>query len=366
MARKLFVAATGQHKGKTTCTLGIAAALKQKGFKVGYCKPVGKNHIQIDGQNVDKDVVLFENVLDFKVQPDKHSPVIIASGVTSAFINEPNDFHFREDILLASEYLENEYDIIVYEGTGHVGVGSIIGLSNAQVAKTLNAEVILIAEGGIGSTFDRLNLNLSLFREQGVPVKGIIINKVHPDKIERVTSNLAKALKKINIPVLGTLPYDKSLSFPLIGTVKSAIKGINLLNGDQINNQVEEILAGSTLEINEFTYFQNLLLIVTYDNLEKKIYKIKKEAEKKNMDKCPICGVIITGYNPKMKRSIDLDLCQNYLSENKVPVLATKLDTYDAVVAISQIEVKINTNTPWKVNRAIKMIENNIAIENLL
>ena len=35
MAKKLFVAATGQHKGKTTCTLGIVAALKAKGLKVG-------------------------------------------------------------------------------------------------------------------------------------------------------------------------------------------------------------------------------------------------------------------------------------------------------------------------------------------
>ena len=366
MAKKLFVAATGQHKGKTTCTLGIAAALKAKGLKVGYCKPVGQNHIQISDQNVDKDVVLFEGILNFDIQPDLHSPVIIASGVTSEFIKQPSKFPFKEKILKAAEYFENEYDVVVYEGTGHAGVGSIVGLSNAQVAKMLNAQVIMIAEGGIGSTFDRLNMNLSLFREQNVPVKGIIINKVHPDKIERVTTNLTKALEKIDIPVLGALPYDKALSFPLMGTVKGAIDGSVLLNEEQMNNQVEEILAGSTVEIDEFTYFQNLLLIVTYDNLEQKIQKIKTEAEKKNMDGCPLSGVIITGYKKPKNESINLDLSKNYLVQNRVPVLATNLDTYDTVVAISQIEVKINTKTPWKVNRAIELIQHNISIDDLL
>ena len=157
MAKKLFVAATGQHKGKTTCTLGIAAVLKAHGFNVGYCKPVGQNHILIGDQTVDKDVVLFEGILDFDTQPDIHSPVIIASGVTSEFINDPSKFLFKERILEAAAYLENEYDVVVYEGTGHAGVGSIVGLSNAQVAKMLDAEVIVVAEGGIGSTFDRFS-----------------------------------------------------------------------------------------------------------------------------------------------------------------------------------------------------------------
>ena len=65
MTKKLFIAATGQHKGKTTSTLGIAASLKKQGLNVGYCKPVGQNHILIGDAKVDKDVVLFENLLNF-------------------------------------------------------------------------------------------------------------------------------------------------------------------------------------------------------------------------------------------------------------------------------------------------------------
>lgn len=366
MAKRLYVAATGQHKGKTTCTLGIVAALKAKGLKVGYCKPVGQNHVLIKDKPVDKDVVLFESILDFETQPEIHSPVVIASGVTSRYVNDPEAFSFKDDIGKAADYLESRYDIVVYEGTGHAGVGGIIDLSNAQVAKMLNADVIIVAEGGIGRTFDRLNLNLGLFRELGVAVKGVIINKVHPDKMELVTANLNRALERIDIPVLGALPYDKALSFPLMSTIKKAVKGEVLLNGTEMNKQVEDILAGSTLEIDEFTYFHNLVLIVTHDNLHHKIERINEEAKNKEIEGCPLSGVVITGYNKPGNEAIDFGASDDYLTRHSVPVLATNLDTYDTVVAISRIEVKINTNTPWKVSRAIELIRDNIPVERFL
>ena len=138
------------------------------------------------------------------------------------------------------------------------------------------------------------------------------------------------------------------------------------MNEERMNNQVEDILAGSSLEIDEFTYFQNLVLIVTRSNLQAKIEKIKEEAKKKNMEACPLSGVIITNYSRSANEPADLDLADDYLKENQVPVLATDLDTYDTVVAISRIEVKINTKTPWKVSRAIELIKDNIAVEKLL
>ena len=43
-----------------------------------------------------------------------------------------------------------EKDYVIIEGTGHAGVGSVFNLSNAQVARRLNAKVIIVAAGGIG------------------------------------------------------------------------------------------------------------------------------------------------------------------------------------------------------------------------
>ena len=42
------------------------------------------------------------------------------------------------------------------------------------------------------------------------------------------------------------------------------------------------------------------------------------------------------------------------------------LETYGAVVKIARIEVKINLQTPWKVKRAVDMIEHNINLDLIL
>jgi len=290
MAKKIYIAATGQHKGKTTCTLGIAAAIKKKGINLGYCKPIGQTHLMVRGVMTDKDAVLFEDVLGFEVHPEIHSPVVVASGLTAKYIEDPTQYDFESKIKAAAKYLENKHELIIYEGTGHAGVGSVIDLSNAQVAKLLDAEVILIIGGGIGRAYDRLNLNLSLFREQGVGVKGVILNKVHIDKLDHVKYHMQKKLKEEGIPLLGVLPFDRKLSFPLMATVKKSIKGLVILNSHKLYNQVEEILAGSFFEINEFTYFRNMLLIVNQNNFKKAIEKIKYHADKKGMKIALIAG----------------------------------------------------------------------------
>lgn len=62
-------------------------------------------------------------------------------------------------IVDAYENVSAKSDAVLCEGTGHVGVGSIIELSNAAVAAKLGADVILVANGGLGSAFDELEMN---------------------------------------------------------------------------------------------------------------------------------------------------------------------------------------------------------------
>ena len=52
--------------------------------------------------------------------------------------------------------LSAAHEFVVVEGTGHCGVGSVLGWNNARVAATLGVDVVLVANGGIGSTFDDL------------------------------------------------------------------------------------------------------------------------------------------------------------------------------------------------------------------
>jgi len=364
--KHIYVAATGQHVGKTTSTLGLVANLLEQGFKTGYCKPVGQKYVSFDDMIADKDAVLFGKVIGFDVDPAIHSPVIIGQGVTKDFIKNPDQFKFAEAIDFAATELGKQYQVVVYEGTGHPGVGSVCELSNAKVAKQLKAGVIMIVEGGIGRTIDKLNMCLSLFKANDVPLLGVIVNKVLPEKIEEIDYYLSKKFEQMGVPLLGILPYDRTLSFPIMETVKQAVGGKVLLNEDCMNNRVEDIIAGSLVDVEEFSRFQNILLVTSIRRLNEAIAKVERISEMKGLEESPLSGVIVTGDGRHARWYDTADLNSPYFLKHKIPVITTKLDTYGSVVKTSRIEVKINTRTPWKSKRAIELIRENLNFDLLL
>jgi dethiobiotin synthetase len=340
--------------------LGLVAAFMKKGVKVSYCKPVGQKSLNVNEVEVDKDAVLFADLMKFKLDGDIHSPVILGKGATAAFIDQPQNFAYPESISYAAKELNKDSELIIYEGTGHPGVGSIVDLSNADVAKMVDASVIMVVEGGIGSTIDMLSLCLAKFQMLNIPILGVIINKVKPSKIEKVRKYVGKYLKGFDLPLLGVIPYDKSLAFPLMKTVAKAINGIVSFNENQLSNKVEDILAGSLIDLDEFKSSKDLLLVVSAQKVQDAISKIKSISELVGLEHSPLSGIVATGHGAITGP------CLDYIQENKIPVVRTTLDTYGSVLKISRIEVKINRSTPWKVARAIELIERNVDMDALL
>ena len=83
----------------------------------------------------------------------------------------------EDRICRAFDRVSWEKDFTLIEGTGHAGVGSVFDLSNARVAKLLNAKVIIVTPGGIGRPIDEIAMNKALFDRFGVEVVGAILDR---------------------------------------------------------------------------------------------------------------------------------------------------------------------------------------------
>jgi BioD-like phosphotransacetylase family protein len=357
---KIYVAATSQHVGKTTSTLGLLNSLRQQGLKVGYCKPLGQQFIDVGPSRVDKDALLFSKFMDFDLVPELHSPVILGSGATTAFLDNPKAFNYGTKILKASKILQQNYDTVVYEGTGHPGVGSVVGLSNAKVADMLGAGLIMVVEAGIGNTIDRLDLNLSVFEQKKIPVLGIIINKAQPQKIDKVKHYVGRVLKERKLPLLGIIPFEEELALPLMDTIAKAINAEVVLHSDMLDNKIKGIIAGSLIDMSEMKDFDHQLLVVSINRLEEALKKLTQVTRLMSMRESPLSGVILTGQGDMSPSQVA------YIKANKIPVLRSKIDTYEAVIKISRIEVKINVRTPWKVRKAMDLFEAHVDLSPVL
>ncbi len=361
MLDRLYIAATSQHVGKTTCTLGLMAAIRARGHKTSYCKPVGQEFVELGSLKVDKDALLFARGMDFELKAELHSPVIIGRGVTSDFLDDPHQFNFASAITKASRRLQRDNDLVVYEGTGHPGVGSVVDMSNAQVAQLLGAPVVMIVEGGIGSTIDLLNMNLALFRERRVPVRGVIVNKTLPGKLDKVRHYVDIYLKKVGIPLLGVLPFEKQLSSPIMATIRRALQGKTLMHKGHLDNRVENIASGSLLAQKEIENLKNLLVIVSRRRFSEAIGALQIILQQRGLTGATVAGIVVTG------EGANEDVPHiDWLKAHKIPVVACALDTYGAAIRINSMEVKINLKTPWKIRRAVELIEEHIDMDLLL
>ena len=144
------------------------------------------------------------------------SPVHIPRGFTKAYIAARSWRTSAPGIRAAHADLRRDRDMLLIEGTGHAGVGAVIGLSNAVVAAMLGAPAIIVSEGGVGRPIDEIVLNASLFASHGVEVAGAIVNKVDLDAQPGSSRILERGLALHGIPLLGVLPYKPILSNPTL------------------------------------------------------------------------------------------------------------------------------------------------------
>lgn len=358
--KNLYVAATSQHVGKTTSTLGLAASFKKAGINTGYCKPVGQQHVELKGSVVDKDAVLFADLLKLDIIPNIHSPVIIGKGATQSYLDDPGKYDLNSMLNYAKGQLKTAHDATIFEGTGHPGVGSVADVSNAHVAKLLDASVVMVVEGGIGSTIDKLNMSMALFREHQVPVVGVIINKVVPSKMEMVSRYVGIWLEKNNLSLLGTVPYDSTLAFPLIWTISKSIHGTIEYYKEKGFNKVENILAGSLVDLTELSKSSDNLLVVSSRVLDESIHRVQMLSRSEDVEDSPLSGIVVTGEEMISDESL------KYIHDHQLPVIRTDLDTYGVVIKISKLEVKINRRTPWKIAKAIQLIQENVDVEKMI
>src|SRR5207342_3018932 len=115
--RHVYLAATGQNRGKTTVSLGVLDGFHRRGLSTGFVKPVGQRTIIEDGVPADEDAVLMKSVFELTEPLGQMSPVHIPRGFTQAYIEGRVVEDLGERIRSAHEAFAKDRDILLIEGT---------------------------------------------------------------------------------------------------------------------------------------------------------------------------------------------------------------------------------------------------------
>jgi len=243
--RHIYLAATGQNRGKTTVSLGVMDGFLRRGLSTGFMKPVGQRTVIEDGVPADEDAILMRQVFGLVEPLTQMSPVHIPRGFTQTYIEGGVVEDLPARIRAAHDAFSRDREILLIEGTGHAGVGAVIGLSNAAVAGMLGAPAVIVSEGGVGRPIDEIVLNASLFERHGVHVAGAIVNKVDLDAKPHLARTLERGLARHGIPLLGVLPYRPILSNPTLAMVLEGVHGETLNAGPDLDQVIGGVAIGA-------------------------------------------------------------------------------------------------------------------------
>ena len=246
----VFVLGTDRDIGKTVTSIGIIAKLLEPelGYRIdeiGYIKPVGQQTLTVvsgEGTTIqaDKDAVLVTSLMGVQSHGyEQMSPVVWGDGATADYIDgatagDPRTGRaaFMTRIRDAFDRVSTGKRIVIIEGTGQPGVGSVAGSSNADVINMLRGMgvpvfVIMVTRGGIGSTIDQVFPYLMALDHLGTRVDGLIINGVFAAKMAKIRDYLTRyyahafttlygdRLQAQGIPaILGFVPAIADLRLP--------------------------------------------------------------------------------------------------------------------------------------------------------
>jgi len=359
--KPLYISATGQDSGKTSVICGLIQHLRNQGHDPGYCKPVGQRYVMYEGHSVDEDAVLAIQAFKIKDRPQDMSPIAVAEGFTAKFIQNPDTSLLEKQILDSYTRLSASHSMMIVEGTGHAGVGSCFGLSNARVAQLLNADVVIIASGGIGKPIDEIALSLALFKQYNVNVIGVILNKIFPQKYEKIKAIAPKGLEIVGTKLVGCIPYDSDLSFFSIAQVAEEF-GYQVLCGSQsLTNKIEHTVVAAMEPQNVLKYIEkNTLIITPGDRIDNILLTLALSASADYYEKLCSSGLILTGGLKPDSTILSL------LLKSNIPVLFTNDDTFAVTAKMKDLHFKIRSDDYNKIARTYELLRDNVDIDSIL
>jgi BioD-like phosphotransacetylase family protein len=355
--KKIFVAATRQNDGKTTTALGLLDLIKEMYPKVGYIKPVGQQVKLIEGHHIDKDATLMNEVFHIGSQLHDMSPVAIPRGFTEEYILHGDVQTLQEKILDSYNRAGEDKDFMIIEGTGHAGVGSVIDLSNAVVAQLLDTKVLIVTCAGIGRPIDEVMLNKAVFDSYGVEVLGVIVNKVMPEKYDKIDKFVRLGFKRKGIEVLGVLPFCPILSSPTMKQLLDDIKGTLLCGEENLEQSVSKIIVGAMPPHTALDYFKGDVLLITPGNRDDLILAAVSVGIQEDYN---VKGIIVTG------GILPNEAVLRLVKRTCIPVISVKDDTFTIAQRITQLIIKIRPTDYDKITAVKQLIKEYVDIDTFI
>jgi phosphate acetyltransferase len=230
-----YLIPTRQNVGLTSIALGVVRALQRQGYRVGFAKPVAEEDTAHDHSiHFAREICLIEAPIPVSIlQADER----LAAG------QEPE---LLEDVVGLCLRAAEGADVLVAEGLHTDATHPFTPRLNAEIARSLKAEIVLVASARPGDAVEEIRHMAQRMGKVGCHVAGAIINKA-PARFD------VEAARQVldEVVLWGVVPYNPALLAPRTLDVARHLNARVLVEGELATRRVLEtvITARSAAEM---------------------------------------------------------------------------------------------------------------------
>ena len=345
----LFIGSTGDHAGHSLTAWAIARSLVEQGLRVGFIKPFGTHPVNIEGIWSDYDAFLFKNVLDLQEPIDRICPYLL----TEEACKQNMSGEIIEEIISIAQEFSVEKDILIIMGSEHIFFDdSSQPVPDISLINELNADFVLVNRyrDTSRSIYSILSVS-SLLKER---VKGIIINRVPPERLEEARNKLIPSLIQKGIPITTALPEDPVLSFWSLREIKDVLNGELLWGEESLGRSVGGMTVGSADLTGGLLLFKrayNKIVLLEPASLDSEIDQPSA--------KRPVAGILLTGGRNPAPRLLEAAKMAN------TPLMLVKEDTFAALESLEHTSAPLSAKDEQKVRYFTELMDSEGAFDRL-
>jgi uncharacterized protein len=350
--RPLLFTSNKSFSGKSSMCAGVGKLLLEKGYKIGYLKPLCTLPEKLGSCYIDEDVRYIMDILNLKDNPEDICPMVFTEQTYDKALNEyikSKAPGYNDKIKNAYAKVSKDKDFVLIESARNITYGSFAQISAKDICVATNAKAVLIMK----YEEDIVDKASHFARHFDKYFGGIIINLVAIDDKDRVENLVLPYLKKEGIEVFGVVYTDKVLSSISIKDMAKYLEGEVLCAQEHTDELVESFMVGAMGHEMALRFFRSKpekVVITGGDRADIQLAALETSTK---------CVVLTGNFQPST-------IVISRAEELGVPMILVRHDTLTTVGKLNEILGRSNLHELKKLDKLVKIARDNIDIDKIM
>ncbi|MEJ5226657.1 DRTGG domain-containing protein [Thermodesulfovibrio sp.] len=344
----IFILSNRAFTGKNFFALGLALTLKERGYKIGYIRPLGRIPFKKGEEIFDEEAVFIKEILGLEEPLSIISPFVFTYD-TQYRLLEGSDLKVKEKVINSFGNLNNK-DFVIVVGPNNIFEGFTLGIDAISLVNETNGKVIAIQHWDSELAMDDIFGIRQLTKDKFI---GAVINKIPPEQFHHVKEKVMPFIEGKGIRVLGAFKKDKFLEAVTVRRLMEAINGGLVCCEDKLDEFVENLSIGAMDTETALSYFLRIPNKAVITGIHRTDIQIVA------METSTKCLILTGGMHVN-------ETVTGIAKAKGIPIIVTALDTFSAVDRMEKLMGKAVIREKEKTLKAKEVVSSDFDLEEFL